>query len=257
MSEELILTLKKLLKLQSYDEELILLKEEIEAIPIEIQNQESLISQIQKAKDELKEKIKKTQVEIKEKEIEIQSIEQQIKKHTQELNSVKTNEQYRALLNEIERLNQQKDTIETEILILMEELDKKNKELKEEEDRLNNTKNLVEQKIRELKEKHQKLKENFELKNKERNLFASTIDKKYLDIYNNISSKKESALSAVNFSDNTCEKCNMSITKQEINEIRKYEEFIFCSSCSRILYISEDLKDTQQTTKEGIALPKV
>ncbi|MEN3013049.1 MAG: C4-type zinc ribbon domain-containing protein [Endomicrobiia bacterium] len=254
---ELFLVLQKLVKLQKYDEELRLLDEEINTIPLEIKSQENLLLEEQKTKDEIKERIKKNQVEIKEKEIEIQSIEQQIKKHIQELNSVKTNEQYRALLSEIEKLNAQKDAIETEVLILMEELDKENKELKKEEEKLDKIKNLAEQKIKELKELQQQLKQKFDLKLKEREEFASTIEKKYLDIYNNISSKKENALSAVNFSDNTCEKCNMAITKQEINEIKKYEEFVFCSSCSRILYIAEDIKNIQQNTEEGIALPQL
>lgn len=256
MSEELISVLRKLVKLQQYDEELRLLDEEINAIPIEIQNQENELINTQKIKENIKEEIKKIQIEIKNKEIEIQSIEQQIKKHTQELNSVKTNEQYRALLSEIEKLNKEKDNIEVEVLTLMEEIDKKNKELKEEEEKLNKVKGLVEQKIKELKDYQQQLKQKFELKSKEREEFISNIDKKYLDIYNNIASNKESALAAVSLADNTCEKCNMYITKQEINDIRKYEDFVFCNSCSRILYIAEDLK-IQQNTEEDIALSKL
>lgn len=257
MSEELISILRKLVKLQEYDEELRLLSEEINSIPLEIQNQENELTNIQKSKEEIKEEIKRLHVEIKNKEIEIQTIEQQIKKHTQELNSVKTNEQYKALLSEIEKLNKQKDVIETEILTLMEEVDRKNKELKDEEEKLNKVKGSVEQKIKELREQQQQLIRKFDLKNKEKEDFiANNLDKRYLDIYNNIASKKETALAAVNLSDNTCDKCNMYITKQEINDIRKYEEFVFCSSCSRILYIAEDLK-IQQSTEEDIALSQL
>ncbi|MCX7956469.1 MAG: hypothetical protein N2643_01045 [Endomicrobia bacterium] len=245
--------IKKLVKLQSFDEELRFLEEDIALIPEEINQQNIVLKDLQTKVEEIKEQTKKIQIEIKEKEIEIQTIEQQVKKHTQELNSVKTNEQYKALLTEISKLNEQKDKLETDVLSLMDELEKENKEILCKEQELKKNKETITKKISDLEQKQKLLQEKLQIKQKERDDFVSSIDKEYLDIYNHISSRKETALSSVNLSENTCNSCNMSLTKQEINEIVKYESFVFCSSCSRILYLAEDLEEIQDT-EEDIAL---
>lgn len=235
--------LKKLIKLQEYDNSLALLGEEIENIPQEIKKLEEDIKLLQQNISQIKENIKNIQLQIKQRELDLQSVEQQIKKHTQELNSVKTNEQYRALLDEINNLNKQKDKIETEILELMSNLDISNKEFNEKEKIGVQKQKEIEQEIKKLENKKQQLIQQIEEIRKEREKFCLGIEKKYLEIYERITLNRKDALSAVDLSDKSCGKCHMKLTQQEINEISKYEDFVFCETCSRILYIPSDLEN--------------
>jgi len=100
----------------------------------------------------------------------------------------------------------------------------------------------IEKKIVDLKLTQQQLNKQLEELKSQRQNFASQIEKKYLSVYEHISSNKDGALSEVNLNDKSCGKCHMRLTQQEINEISKYEEFVFCESCSRILYIPKDLE---------------
>lgn len=237
--------IKKLVKLQHLDDEILSLEEEINLVPLETKKLEEEINQLQKDVELNKENIKTIQVQIKNKEIELQSLEQQVKKHTQELNSVKTNEQYKALLAEIEQINKKKDEIETDIIILMEQVESKKQESLNFEKKVSMRRLEIEQKINELKQKLSDLQLKYEQKKQERKNFVSLIDNRYLSIYEKINHTREGAMSEVVNPGNgySCSKCGMRLTEQEISDIRKYVDFVFCNSCSRILYISQDLEN--------------
>lgn len=236
--------IKKLVKLQRLDEEVFSLEEEINLVPTEIEKLEEEIKNLHKSVESNKESIKSIQLQIKNKELELQSLEQQIKKHTQELNSVKTNEQYKALLAEIEQLNNKKDSIETDIITLMEKIDTEKKAFVNFEKDVSIKRLEIEQSINNLKQKLSNLQSEYEKKKQERQNFISSVDNKYLAIYEKINSNKEGAMSEVVNTGNgySCSKCGMRLTEQEISDISKYTDFVFCNSCSRILYIAQDLE---------------
>ncbi|MCX7941329.1 MAG: hypothetical protein RMJ13_04640 [Elusimicrobiota bacterium] len=244
---DLIITLKKLIQLQIYDQEIIDLEEEINSIPDQISQLEKTIESLQKNLDTDRNQLKDLQLKIKNRELDLQSVEQQIKKHTQELNTVKTNEQYRALLTEIDNLNKQKDQVEIEIIELMETIDKSKAKTAAAEKEFSLKREEIQKQIENLKQKKQNLENTLTEKIKEREDFAKNIQQKFLSQYERIRKSRDGAMSPVVQTERgySCGKCNMRLTEQEISDINKYEEFIFCSSCSRILYIPKDLEEHQ------------
>lgn len=241
MNDKFFAEFKKLIELQKIDDEITSLVEQLETIPIEIDKLNQYIQQIQHSIEENKNSIKQIQVSLKQKELDVQTIESQINKHNSELNVVKTNEQYKALLNEIQRLKSEKDKIETEILELLSTQDELLQKIKLSDTELNTKKSDIEKQISDLKKKQQDLEQQKNAKETERQTLAQQIENQYLSTYERIKTNRDNvALSAVR--DKSCSVCNMKLTQQEINEVSKYEEFIFCESCSRILYIPQDFE---------------
>ena len=66
----------------------------------------------------------KLQVEKKARELSIAEKEEEIRKHQRDLNMVKDNDAFKALLTEIETAKKRQDEIETEVLGLLEAIDK-------------------------------------------------------------------------------------------------------------------------------------
>ena len=124
MNEQLI----KLIELQDIDSKIDDANNNIEKISGEINLlQETLVKkkeQIESAKKD----ITSSDILKKEKEVEIALIDEKIKKHNMELNAVKTNDAYKALLTEIETGKNEKLKIEDELLVLMETDEKNSKE---------------------------------------------------------------------------------------------------------------------------------
>ncbi len=67
------------------------------------------------------------------------------------------------------------------------------------------------------------------------------VDKGILSRYERILENKE-GLAIVPLKDRSCGGCFMSIPDQVVNEIKMYEQLIFCEMCARILYLEDDVQ---------------
>src|SRR5207247_700974 len=93
----------------------------------------------------------------KEKELEVGQKEEDARKHSGQLNQVKTNDAFKALQNEIDRAKKEAGDLETQILEIMDELDAAKREektvlasLKNVEDKAKTEISLLEGKLKEL-----------------------------------------------------------------------------------------------------------
>jgi predicted nucleic acid-binding Zn-ribbon protein len=126
MNEQLI----KLIELQDIDSKIDEAKNNIERINGEMNFLRETLTKEKEQIESAKKDITSSNISKKEKEIEIASIEEKIKKHNMELNAVKTNAAYKALLTEIESGKKEKLKIEDELLVLMEADEKTSKDIK-------------------------------------------------------------------------------------------------------------------------------
>ena len=184
----------------------------------------------QKIEDNLKER--------RELDLEIKSIEDFIKKHKEQLNSVKTNEAYKALVEEIEAEERKKSLMEDRVLELMieeEELHKEKEKSQQEAERIKSEFSSEEKKLVQEKKGLLQRKEKLE---KEREFLKEKIDPSLYTLYIQIASKRNNiALSPV--TDGFCSVCQIRIRPQVMEELKKGEKIIRCENCSRILFIPE------------------
>src|SRR3989339_744983 len=126
MNEQLI----KLIELQDIDSKIDEANNNIEKINNEINFLRETLVKEKEQIESAKKDITSSNILKKEKEVEIASIEGNIKKHNMELNAVKTNDAYKALLTEIETGKNEKLKIEDDLLALMEADEKILKDIK-------------------------------------------------------------------------------------------------------------------------------
>jgi predicted nucleic acid-binding Zn-ribbon protein len=82
------------------------------------------------AQDQSKKSLIDAQLNRKNSELEIEAKDQAVRKHSGELNSVKSNDAYKALVLEIEAAKKEKILLEDQVLVLMEKIEVLQKESK-------------------------------------------------------------------------------------------------------------------------------
>jgi|UniRef100_A0A7V3RHP5 predicted nucleic acid-binding Zn-ribbon protein len=226
--------LECLTRIKDLDEEIKKNEQRLKSIPEKIK---TLQKEIEKKNAQLTQ-MKNRLVEIKKlyklKEVDINENESKINKLNQQIHSVKTNEEYRAILKEIEFLKNTRLAIEEEMINLLEEEEKLKGSIGELE---KETKEFVQAKTLEIQRLESEQKEISEEQTKKRFMFEDEIKKLPEDIrkvYERISSARERAICIVT-DDGICTGCYTNITPQTLNELKKRNKFILCDSCGRIL----------------------
>ncbi len=149
---------------------------------------------------------------------------------------IKTNREYQAHLVEIELAKKKKGEIEEQLLILMDQVDTKKKEmaqteaaLKEAEKRFAAEKASLEGSVGALDEELTALKQ-------KRETMVAAIDPALLRTYEKLrASKKGHALAGVN-KDGSCMACRLQVQPQVVAEVKRGISILTCSNCQRILY---------------------
>ncbi len=178
------------------------------------------------------------QKEIDSKEVYINTNEGEITKYKVQLNSIKTNKEYSALISEIGSKKADMSILEDEILDTMSRLEitnqgyvKATEDLRDEEEGLKNLINSVGADIKEADIEIEKIKN-------EQKKYIDLLDEHSLKNYNRLSNIK-GGKAIVPVIGNVCGGCSMNVTAQTLNELMGGEDLVFCRSCSRILYLDE------------------
>ncbi len=235
MSKEL----NHLVSLQDIDLKLDRLIEEKDSIPGKIESLKERLEQCRKEIEEVKKQLKDIQVRKKEKEIELDDSEQAIKKHQEELNKVKTNEAYQALLKEIGAAKKKKGMLEDEILVLMEEAEDLSSLQKEKVESLKKEEERVHAKEKDLQERSNLIKETITRVQAERDSIAGRITSATIQRYERIR-KKWSGLAIARTKGDSCGGCQIKLPPQVINELLQDKDYVICDNCARILYLEKE-----------------
>src|SRR5574337_822636 len=115
--------LDKLLELQKLDSAIARLETEARTIPQQIQALEARLTGARTALDQAKAKADQIQKDRRAGERDLDEAAQNVKKKQARLFEIKTNEEYSAVLKEIEALKEKSSKLETEILELLERAD--------------------------------------------------------------------------------------------------------------------------------------
>jgi len=207
----------------------------LEGIPRLVQDIDKKIQAGSKHLADTKEKMSQNQKKRRELETEVKDIKVQIGKYRRQLNEVKTNKEYTALLKEIEESQHKVDTLEESIIAEMLAADDVEEEIKAalhrqglDEENLKKEKTVLDEKMKETEAK-------FAALNKEREALLPRIPREQMMLYEAIYQKKGgNALSPV--TGDFCAMCHMRVRPQMLNEIRDKLAVILCENCGRILY---------------------
>jgi len=236
IKEELI----KLIALQKIDTAVFDLKKEHGEAPAKLAQIDAVAAEMKARLKGMEEDRQKTTLEQKKKEGDLAGREEEIKKAQAQLGQLKTNKEYQAKLAEIESLKADKSVIEEEILKLMDAVEAAKAPIETERQRLAEEEKKFAQQRAALKGRVKQIEAEIQNLEGKRRIAAAGIDKAVLQHYEHVLGGRAS-LAIVPVKENSCQGCHMLIPPQVINEIRMHERLISCETCTRILYLEDDV----------------
>ncbi|OGX10833.1 MAG: hypothetical protein A3K11_00100 [Nitrospirae bacterium RIFCSPLOWO2_12_FULL_63_8] len=234
--------LERLIALQEADLRLEELAERKRRIPEMVEAARQPLQAAQALRESAKQAFETTGKERKSCEQELAAQEQVISKLQDRTTKgeIKTNREYQAHLLEVELTKKKRGEIEEQILILMDAVDTKKKELaqaeavaKEADQRFNAEKTALESSVGALDEELAGLRQ-------KREALMATVEPSLLRSYEKLkSSKKGQAMAGVN-KDGSCMSCRLQVQPQVVAEVKRATSILTCSYCNRILYWAGD-----------------
>jgi len=227
--------LQQLLVVQDRDHRLAQLKAEAARIPLEIAAAKQRLAdesaKLEKAKTELK------QIESQRKQLEVDADtkRQQILKYRTQLNQIKSNTEYQALLKEINKAEADIRQVEDVELEFMDRLEKLQPTLKQEQAQLKELTNKAEAEKAEFQRRSALIATELTQLQSERDQLVTTVDPATLSRYDRLLRSKGD-LAVVPIKHGNCGGCHLNLPPQTVHTARGERELASCSYCGRILY---------------------
>jgi predicted nucleic acid-binding Zn-ribbon protein len=226
--------LDKLLELQRLDSAIASMESEVRAIPPAIQALEARLTEARGGLETAKARADQIQKDRRARERELEEFVQGTKKKQARLFEIKTNEEYAAVLKEIEALKQKSSKLEEEVLELLEQGDEAAKSVAEAE-KLFKAAEAAHQEERSEKEAQlAKLERELASLRAARKAQASRLDKDLFQQYTRLAKSRGDVVVAVQ--NGSCTGCGIALTPQAHNEVRRNDRMFVCPSCNRILF---------------------
>lgn len=229
MIDELI----NLLLLGDLENEIESLSGSIVRTPVKIDELNTAIATVRKDFERLKQRDAEVKKTYKLKEVDVKAIDEHMNKLNGQLFTVKTNEEYRAMLKEIEVLKEKKKKIEDEIILLMEEEEENRARLKQSENEMQTRISQHQEEIKVLDGKLIFFKEQLEEKTEAHKKARESLPAKVIKEYERIKKSRKTGVARV---ENTiCEGCYATLSHQVLNELKRGDKVMYCDYCGRIL----------------------
>jgi predicted nucleic acid-binding Zn-ribbon protein len=248
---------EKLIALQQADREILRLKEEIAALPRRVAAIGERLAGTMAVLEKAKTAVKADEAARRKYESAILDQQQKISKYRDQSLAVKTNEQYKALLHEIQFAEQDIRAHEDKILELMVNAEIREKDVRAAEARLKaETAEIEKEKVearRRTAEDEQQLAE----WNAKRDQARTGVDADLLPQYDRVAKHRGTGLSEAR--DHKCLACQVMLRPQTYNEVRAGTQVVFCESCQRILYYdpaNDEAEDPAVVARRRRAHPK-
>jgi hypothetical protein len=226
---------QKLIDLQEVDSRMSALRAEIAALPKEVAQIEAKLAGSKTVVEKAQSAIKADDTARRKHESDIKDQQEKISKYRDQSLKVKTNQEYKALLSEIEHADNEIRKLEDKILEIMVAADTRKEALKQAEGVLKaDTAENEKEKAHAREQTAQDEKELAELTTR-RDQLRLGINDDTLVHYDRLLKSRGSALAAVH-GDQMCSACRVLLRPQVHQDVMKGDEILICDSCKRILY---------------------
>lgn len=233
MNEKII----ALIRLQEFDSQLESLAQSKAKLAPQREKLKSDILALAARAEEAKKTLTQAQLDRKNLELDIETKEQAMRKSSTELNSVKSNEVYKTLLSQIEEAQKAKSAMEDQVLDVMEQIERLQRELKEAEKKSQEDKAVLEKQIQAWEAEEQRLQGEWDQRKKERDEFFSALPESVRTPYQNVLQSRKRGAVVVAIKGNICGGCKTLLPPSVVNDVVKGKDLISCETCSSILYI--------------------
>jgi uncharacterized protein len=244
--------LDNLLKLQDLDLCVQRLKEREREIPKQKNRFDIHRKRLAAELHESEERVKKLQIEQRSNEGDIEQKQEQIRRYEGQLVAVKKNEEYQALLHEIDLLKKQIALKEERIISIMVELDEAKDHLDEDKKRIAAEQAEIDRECADIDEELARAVKEREALETQRVPLLEQVQHDLLNRYRRIRKKITAgpAVVPVSATGDTCTGCHMTIRPQIANEIEAGRTHT-CSNCGRLLFHPENFEAPVSSGEPG------
>lgn len=226
--------LEKLIELEKVDREANRLSEEVAGLPKRVAIIEEKLAEHKAAVEKAKAGIKHNEASRRQLEADIKGFQEKIAKYRSQSSSVKTNEEYRALMHEVEFAEKQISGCEDKILELMLGLEAAEKDLKVAEAELKTESADVEKEKADARVRTAEDEKLLVGLKEKRTALRSGVNESTMQHYDRVMRQRKSAVAEAY--EQKCMACFVMLRPQTWQEIRTNEQLVTCNSCGRILY---------------------
>ncbi|MEI8206715.1 MAG: C4-type zinc ribbon domain-containing protein [Kiritimatiellales bacterium] len=226
--------LEALLVLQEKDRKIAKLQREIRDIPARKADIEKQLEGAKTKLNQSREALKKVTADLKQLEIEAGVHSEKIIKYKQQQLEAKTNDQYRAFLQEIAAAEKHISVLEDREIVLMEHIESAKKiiaereaELKEEEGGVSEEKEMLDDRLKEVQE-------DLDALLADRGRITSNVNPSLLLKYERLF-KNKGDFAVVQVEKDHCSGCHMRLPPQVTNDALNPDKLVICNFCGRML----------------------
>jgi len=233
--------LSLLINLQECDSQLVKLSAKKIKLPEKILKMEQDFQAYKENIEQNKRKHDDLKAQRAESESRIKKLNEGMVKTREKMLEVKNNKEYQAMLKEIETAEKAKGDIETQIIALMEEMDKLSLLVKQDEETL--TQALA---------KHESERKIIEADLNAVDADTITWTEKRLSLQDSLPAdllaqyervkKRNNGIGVISVWKAVCNGCQMKIPPQMYNELQRSSELLSCPNCNRIIYFQDQEK---------------
>jgi len=234
--------IRTLIEIQELDLEMDDLSERARAIPVESAELDAELAQAKSAVEDAKAKHLGLEKQQRHEELILDDKNALLKKYDQQLFSVKTNKEYKAILAEMDLAKAEISSIEDRVLQLMTDIDYVNGEMASASETLRDEEAKVAERKRELDGELETVQRDLKDREQKKQTLISDVDEDLYVLYERIRKAKTNGPGAVPIKNDSCSGCYMQIPAQVVNEVIAGDRLITCQSCSRILYWPENVE---------------
>lgn len=227
--------IESLLRLQDRDQRLAALRRELDHLPTEKSARQARLAQLEKVRDDAKQRGREIEVERKALEVEVQGVQERIQRYKTQQMQTRKNEEYAALAHEIQTADQVISGLEDRELALMEESDTLQPLLAKADQDFASGKEEVARQLAGLEHKGEVLEKELRELTEGRTGLAAGIDEDILERYERLFRSKNGQ-AVVALEGQICTGCHMAVTAQTIVETKADQGLVSCPQCGRILY---------------------
>lgn len=242
----------QLLELQRLDLSIASLRSELDGMPKRVRDADAKLAGARSAVTSAKEAHTQALTQRKKLELDVEQWKERAKKYRTQSGSVKTNEAYKALMQEIANAETEAAKAEDLVLDQMMIVEEVERRVRRVEADLKESENVIAVEKKQLQVDYGEKKKKVEAQAAEREQIAKNVPDELLDLYTRISRKHlGSALAEAR--DGQCRGCGMRILPHTLQLLKTEadEEVFRCETCGRILYTLEPIPHASPSHPES------
>jgi predicted nucleic acid-binding Zn-ribbon protein len=228
--------IENLLRLQEADKEIRRLQDEVAELPKRVAAIEHKLADTKLELDKAQAAVKADEAARRKHDTAISDLRGKISKYRDQSLDVKTNEQYKALLHEIQFAEKEIAATEDKILELMVNADARDKQVKAAQAELKAEAAEIEKEKEEARKRTAEDEQQLSEWRAKRDQMRASVGEDLLRHYERVSKFRGSGIAEV--LDHKCMGCQVMLRPQTYNDVRTGQQTVVCDSCQRVLYFN-------------------